>query len=86
MQQFLKVPPLYKRSMGLGAEMQTRERRNRRLGPDRARSTASEATAIQSINRPGRPGYLAIKGLYQKGFSGNWGGVLYTRACQSASV
>ena len=28
-----------------------------------------------SINRPGRPAYLAIKPLYQKGFGGNWGGV-----------
>ena len=35
---------------------------------------------------PGRPGYLAIKDLYQKGFGGNWGGILYTRACQSASA
>jgi len=38
-----------------------------------------------SITRPGWPGYWAIKARYQKFFGGNWGGVVYTRACQSAS-
>jgi hypothetical protein len=37
------------------------------------------------INRPGRTLYLTLKPLYQKGFGGNWGGVRYTRSCQSAS-
>jgi hypothetical protein len=39
-----------------------------------------------AINRPGLPGYLTIKPLYQKFFGGNWGGVAYTLACQSSSV
>ena len=60
-------------------------RRNRRLGPGR-RAYRQRSYRHPAINRPGPPGYLAIKGLYQKGFGGNWGGVLYTRACQSASV
>ena len=39
-----------------------------------------------TLKEPGLPLYLAIKGLYQKGFGGNWGGVAYTRSCQSASA
>jgi len=38
------------------------------------------------LNEPGLRLYLAIKGLYQKGFGGNWGGIAYTRSCQSASA
>jgi len=60
-------------------------RRNRRLGPSRL-LYRQRRYRHPTIKRPGRPGYLAIKDLYQKGFGGNWGGVLYTRSCQSASV
>jgi hypothetical protein len=37
------------------------------------------------VKGPDLPSYLAVKPLYQKFFGGNWVGVLYTLACQSAS-